>query len=231
MTSLPVTSTAFFGDADTSIADQSAPKECPQVEPPEDYKISHALQGGRWIPKTISADSVLNSRCRPCQIARTKCDDREKTSTRCRRCILKDGICWYTLNAQHGNMGSDAVARREMAAAKREQTMKLNGTWGRSRRKNDGASAKVMRKRELDRAAAQRSRQRRLSSQRASVMTQTFTMDRGTFNVVTRQEHSTLQVHTDGHDRFEQVLGNSSHQSVLLKCYADLQSNAASTVL
>ena len=32
-------------------------------------------------------------------------------------------------------------------------------------------------------------------------------------------------------DRFEQVLGNSSHQSVLLKYRTDLQSNAASTEL
>ena len=32
-------------------------------------------------------------------------------------------------------------------------------------------------------------------------------------------------------DRFEQVLGNSSHQSVLLKFRTDLQSNAASTEL
>lgn len=198
MTSLPVASAAIVGEADTSIAGPSAPVECRQVEPPEDYMASHELQGGRWIPKSISADSVLNLRCRPCQIATTKCDDREKMSTRCRRCILKDSICWYTLNAQHGNMGSDAAARRETAAAKREQTMKLNGTWGRTLRKNDGASAEVMRKRELGRLAAQRFRQRRLSSQGASVMTQTFIMDMGTFHAVTSQEHSTLHVHTEG---------------------------------
>ena len=49
----------------------------------------------------------------------------------------------------------------------------------------------------------------------------------GRLLVGARFEHATRVVN----DRFEQVLGNSSHQKLLLKYRADLQSNAASTEL